>query len=401
MRPWDARSSAPSPPSADRTYAMTQVAQSIEDLLKEGERLLDRAEFAESEKAYLSAAALGEKREERDQEAVAYRKIGELYGTKRQGEDALKYLRRAIRLNVERDDKLNLMRDYECLLWWLPDPSILAEAEALYRHMLENGNVEVASWAHSGLASVQLREKKLPEAEVEFKKALEGFGAIGDLSSAGDQLTGLGLVYGDGEDRDQAILCVREAIAKYQEDGNRRRLDYPYSVLGNIYLGYDDEKALEYKQHCLNLFEELDVRVHRPTAYIGLAQPLRSMGRFQDAEAALLQALACAEEIELYHYIVEVRIKLAELYYADEHSDWAEEELCEILRIYENEGDKMGIARAHVNLGQLKVETGDLQAGRAYWTKAQMHFWTLQRLDLVEEVESYLRATAQSLGSAS
>jgi tetratricopeptide (TPR) repeat protein len=316
--------------------------------------------------------------------------LGELYGARRQLDKALEYLRQAIRRNTALDHRLNLMKDYQCLMWWLPYMETFREAESLFLRILslngEGAGAEEAAACHAGLGQVYLNQKAFDLALKEFEQALGAYQSLGDTVEAGNQCIGLGLTHWARKDRLPAIQWLQRAIDHFLEAGARRRLDHPYGTLASIYQGEDDERALEYRVRCRDLLEELGVKIHLPVVYMGLSLSLKNLKRYGEAEEALYQAMEHAEAMGLTYHALEVHARLADLYLASEHAEWAEEELHSALRGYERLGEEINVARVYVDLGNLKAKSRALREARNYYAQAQLLFWKLGRADFAREV---------------
>ena len=368
----------------------TSTPEELEACIKHGEVLLEQGKLGESEQAYLHAIALGEQQGAQKQVAVAYRLLGELYGVRRQLDKALEHLRQAIRRNTALDNRLDLMKDYLCLMWWLPYEETFREAENLFLRILslsrENSPVEEVAACHAGLGQVYLNQKAFDLALKAFELSLGAYRSVGNKVEAGNQCIGIGLTHWARKDRPMAIQWLERAIDHFVEADARRRLDHPYGTLATIYQGEDDEKALEYRQRCRDLLEELGAKIHLPVVYMGLSFSLKTLRRYGEAEKALYQAMQHAEGMGLTYHTLEVHARLADLYLTSEHAEWAEEELHAALQGYVRLGEEINVARVYVDLGNLKAKTQAIREARNYYAQAQLLFWKLGRADFAREV---------------
>jgi tetratricopeptide (TPR) repeat protein len=364
--------------------------EEIASCIRQGEALLEQGKLKESEQAYLQAIALGEQQGAQEQVAVAYRLLGELYGARRQLDKALEYLRQAIRRNTALDHRLNLMKDYQCLMWWLPYMETFREAESLFLRILslngESAGAEEAAACHAGLGQVYLNQKAFDLALKEFEQALQEYKSLGDKTGMGNQCIGMGLTYWAIEDQAQAMQWIQRAIDQFLEAGARRRLDHPYGTLANMYSGEDNEQALQYQRRCCALLEELGVKVHLPVVYMGLSFHLKNLKRYDEAEEILYKALRLAEEMALPYHALDISTRLADLYLTTGHPEWAEEELYAVLEGYKRLGEDINIARAYMALGNLKAQTQRTREARNYYAQAQLLFWKLGKADFAREV---------------
>lgn len=375
----------------DRASELGEKATELEACIKQGEALLEQGKLEESEQMYLQAIALGEQQGAQEQVAVAYRLLGELYGTRRQLDKALEHLRQAIRRDTALDNRLNLMKDYQCLMWWLPSPEVMREAESLLLRILslnkENPHADELAACHAGLGQIYLNQKAFELALKESEQALQEYKLLDDKIGMGNQYIGMGLTYWAMEDRAQAMQWIQGAIDQFLEAGARRRLDHPYGTLANMYSGEDNEQALQYQQRCCALLEELGVKVHLPVVYMGLSFHLKNLKRYDEAEEALYKALQLAEEMEMAYHILEVYTRLADLYLTTGHPEWAEEELYAALEGYKRLGEEINVARVFMTLGNLKAQTQEVEEARSHYSQAQLFFWKLGRADFVKEVD--------------
>lgn len=374
----------------DRALELGEKATELEACIKQGEALLEQGKLEESEQMYLQAIALGEQQGAQEQVAVAYRLLGELYGARRQLDKALEHLRQAIRRNTALDNRLNLMKDYQCLMWWLPNPEVMREAESLLLRILalnkENPHAEELAACHAGLGSIYLNQQAFELALKEFEQSLQEYKSLNDKVGMGNQYIGMGLTYWAMEDRTQAMQWIQGAIGQFLEAGARRRLDHPYGTLANMYSGEDNEQALEYQQRCCALLEELGVKVHLPVVYMGLSFHLKNLKRYDEAEEILYKALHLAEEMVLPYHVLDISTRLADLYLTTGHPEWAEEELYAVLEGYKRMGEEINTARTYMALGNLKAQTQEIQEARSHYSRAQLLLWKLGRADFAKEV---------------
>jgi tetratricopeptide (TPR) repeat protein len=353
---------------------------------------METGAFAHSEELYQQAVILGEAQKQDTLISAAYRGMGELCGTRKEWTRAMEFLHKARQIDIRLDHRLGLVKDYMTLIWWMPSPRNLKEAEQLFRRILachsEDAVQEEMARSYSGLGHVYLNQKEAELAEEMFHKAYLLDEALGNKVYAAIQLTAKGLTHLSRNDPAQAEQLVRQAIAQHAETGDRKGLDYHYAALRDIYIGFDDQKALSIGQELCALLEEFDVRVEWPSAYVGVAQVLKNLRHLNQAEEFLLKALEVSEALGLAQHAIEVHVRLADLYVDVGHIDWAEEEYNAVLNLCKRQQDKMGEAQAYVELGNLRTHSNDTAGTRAFWSRAQLLFWQVGRPDLVERVNA-------------
>lgn len=366
--------------------------KTIEICLAQAERCMETGAFVQSEELYQQALTLGEAQKQDILISAAYRGLGELHGTKKEWTRAMEFLHKARQIDIRLDHRLGLAKDYMTLIWWMPSPRNLKEAEQLFRRILASHSKDAAqeemARSYSGLGHVYLNQKEAGLAEEMFQKAYLLDEAIGNKVYAAIQLTAMGLTHFSRNDPVLAEQLVRQAIVQHAETGDRKGLDYHYAALRDMYLGRDDQKALDVGRELCALLEEFGIKVELPSAYAGVAQALKNLRCFNQAEEFLLKALEVSEALGLAQHAIEVHVRLADLYVDVGHSDWAEEEYNAVLNLCKRQQDKMAEAQAYVELGNLRAHNNDTAGTRAFWSRAQLLFWQVGRPDLVERVNS-------------
>lgn len=376
---------------ADAAVAAGAGAATVDEVLARGERLLERAEFVASDEAYREALATGESTGDRAAAARAYRGLAELYGTLGDWQQAMEHLQRAREIHMRDDDRVGLANDFMALVWWMPGPANLRQAESQFHGILARSGedavrAEVArSWA--GLGHVLLKRQEHAEAEDMFRRALRVDEALGDPLSAAIQETAMGLTHAARGDMARAVALIEEGIARHEQTEDRKHLDYHYAALRNACLGHDDERALAEGRRLCSLLEAFEVLVAMPEARVGVARVLQSLRRFPEAEGELIESLDLATQAGMTKQVIEAHVHLAALYIEVERTDLAEDEFGDVLRICQHRQDRMGEAQTLVELGNLRAHAKDSRGATGYWTRAQMLFWTLGRADLVKRVD--------------
>ncbi len=232
-----------------------------------------------------------------------------------------------------------------------------------------------------------------------MQTALAAAEAIDDLAAQGHVLRSLAGAYYHLEQSDQTLRHLERAREMYERVGFTTEHAYVHTSFGDVYHSTGRlELALHHRRQALELYLAADVPrgVARGTADLALS--LTSLGRHEEAIAALLKASALAHEHDYAHQQGQVLLDLGSVFAVQGRHEQAVTYLQRALDISRQIGHRPLEADILLALGDSWRARGDAAAARDAWEQAYALFDTLY-IGKAEEVEQRLDAIAELPGT--
>jgi two-component system, sensor histidine kinase PdtaS len=136
-----------------------------------------------------------------------------------------------------------------------------------------------------------------------YNQALQWFEELGDLEGRSQALNNLGIIYRVRRNYLKAVEVYGQSIAIKQQLGDRAGEAATLRNLGlaHAYLG-GPERSLSYLHQAIAIHEDLDNPLEVAQCEVGIGSALYTLGRFEEAEAALISALQKLPESSALEY---------------------------------------------------------------------------------------------------
>jgi len=250
-------------------------------------------------------------------------------------------------------------------------------------------------------------------AEQRFQQALAIFEELGDRARIALSYHRSGIVAQLRGDYGTAVQRVETALAIFEEIEDRRNSGAANHQLGIVAQHRGDYDTAEQRyQAALAIFEELGYQVGIASAYNQLGTLAQLRGHYDTAEQRHQAARAIFEELSDRAGIGGSHHQLGILAQLRGHFDTAEQRYQAALAIFEELGDRAGIANAYYQLGTLAQLRGDYDTAEQRYQAALAIFeelgnranaaTTLSQLGMLRTLQSRfadaVRFQLQSLG---
>jgi predicted ATPase/class 3 adenylate cyclase len=239
----------------------------------------------------------------------------------------------------------------------------LTDAFALAR---EAGDEKSAGAALASLASLDLNEGQMTEAQANFDAALSIALAIGDAPLERDAHNGLGSAAQAQGRADQALAHFHDALVASRRVGDRRREGRTLANLGVLHIeqGRVDEARALYES-ALALARELGDRQWEGNTLCNLGLLYQLEGRSADSRAVLQEGLVIAREIGAPRLESLVRCNLAIA--CDALGDYAQarKQLDDAIRLARDAKDRRSEGQFLSYLGLVDAREGKYDAARS------------------------------------
>lgn len=175
----------------------------------------------------------------------------------------------------------------------------LAAASVTLRALTKTGDPESEAWAreHVGLALLELQ--RLPEATVEYERAIDIYRALGDRPGEARALDHLGLALRERDEfREDSVRAHRRALSLYRDLGDRRGEARALNNLGLALQRLERfQEAVTAHEQAGVLFTGLGDTVLQRVAIDCRAAALQGLHRFDETVASYRQSIAHYQEM--------------------------------------------------------------------------------------------------------
>ena len=137
-------------------------------------------------------------------------------------------------------------------------------------------------FAHSGLASVYLQQKRLIEAEKEARKGVQWFQKTNNAEAIGVGYHVLGSVFAKRNMYKEAISHFNKALVQFEKAGSRKLIFDVYVQVGNVFQKQKKyETALTYYDRALSFYQQNQSMNDRVQVYRSMATVYADLGKHQ------------------------------------------------------------------------------------------------------------------------
>jgi len=137
-------------------------------------------------------------------------------------------------------------------------------------------------FAHSGLASVYLQQKRLIEAEKEARKGVQWFQKTNNAEAIGVGFHVLGSVFAKRNMYKEAISHFNKALVQFEKAGSRKLIFDVYVQVGNVFQKQKKyETALTYYDRALSFYQQNQSINDRVQVYRSMATVYADLGKHQ------------------------------------------------------------------------------------------------------------------------
>ena len=250
----------------------------------------------------------------------------------------------------------------------------ILDALSIYQKI---GNQTAISEAYEKLGSLYYSQNDYQKSLVYFKKALNTEKVSKDNKLKEDILNSIGVVLFKMGNYDEALKYYNKSIELNKETGNKRNLSISYNNIGNINFNWNKyENAITYYQKSLNLKKELNFEEGMAVSIYNIGNSYLQLNQYIKAKEFLLEGIDLAKKIK-FNMVLQLSYKaLSKLY--EETKDYQNATYSYKLYI-------SMIGHGFIQDGQIS-ETNDLYERESKLIKSLRHDleWQKNRTDFVQ-----------------
>ncbi len=241
--------------------------------------------------------------------------------------------------------------------------------------------------AHQGLGVVYDQQADYDEAERHYEQARTHYQALGDRRGVADALMGLGSVHQARGALAQALDYYFRALPLSEARGDQLGVARALSGLGVVHWMLDElDEALGFYERAYALYEEQGDALSVATTLNGIALVRGKQGDLDAAFAAYTRALAAAEAAGDRHLVALFLMNMGLAQATMEEYGAAERTLQRAQTLYRDLDDPSGNANATYYLGRFYRERGRLPEALAALDEALLLGTSIGNIRLVEAV---------------
>jgi len=284
----------------ERLHDVTGQVRSLIVLGDIGQRQKDPAALD----YYKSALRLAESQENLTREAAQiHYALGHAYSELGNNQAAIEEYVRAVESSAASGDAEGRAQAYTALgqaYLSLGDTRSAVQALEKAAQLEEQQSLGISATVDLGLA--YMREKRWRDALNFHRRALSRAASAGDREGMAQAYNGVGNVFLELGERDEAIRAYEEAVAICKEAGDQRGLARTYNNLAVAYRRLGKwEQAQEYLEEALNLLAQHDDKRAIASVYNNIGLIMAAQGKKREATNFYKRSLALKEEIgDLY-----------------------------------------------------------------------------------------------------
>jgi tetratricopeptide (TPR) repeat protein len=258
----------------------------------------------------------------------------------------------------------------------------------------EQGQEVQRAWVTDNLAGIHSHLGNLDDSLRNYQLALSLHRAIEDQHGEADSLLGLGQAYVGIGEFDLATTYLNESLRLSQEIHNGGNREAALRHLGNIeYLRGDYVAALSYHQRALSV--AISMR-YRNQLHSLLARDLNALGRFDEAAAMAVEALAYAEQADSDYLKANALLEGGHISIQLNDLEVADQQLSTALAIYQSLGLPIQEAEAFLGLARAARARDDLIAAISYGERSLEKIETLRGNIADPELQAFYSATRRT-----
>ena len=178
------------------------------------------------------------------------------------------------------------------------------------------------------------------------------------------------IIMGMAGDED-VLKAARTAVELLKDAPDKLLIARAFTVLGNgLKLQCDSFEALEYYQHAIDVYKELDDIAGVSTILNNIASTYRSIGLFDEAYSAFSEAIDVLEGSDYLISKAAAVGNLASLLVEQDDPQKAESLMEQALELHRKAGTKQGEGICLRDMGKLKASLGDKTEAERYYRQA-------------------------------
>jgi len=216
------------------------------------------------------------------------------------------------------------------------------------------------------------------ERKADFVQALDwlerGLSALGErdvVEKARIYNFGGGVFYRQGQ-REKALEWRQHALEIAERLRDQSEIANAYLIMAIIYSDWGDlDRALTYGQRCLDAYEAAGDLAGIVKARLNVGIISRKADRWAQAAAHFQEGLRLSEMMSDGLRIGQFATSMGNVYLDQGKPDQAAEAYQRGIAVWEPKGLLAGVTVARINLGKAAVTRGDLEAGKAHLDEAQ------------------------------
>ena len=313
-----------------------------------GEKLLLAGQWFEAERFFLSQLEKAKQEYNPSQQALAYTSLGNIYGFRGNGDQALLLYHHALSLAEQIDDLRLCGGIYNDMGEVYRRQGDYLNAITFYNKSLEIattiGNEESLAAGYGNLGIVYKNQGDFEQAIKAYEKSLEYSRRQGIDRLTANQYGNLGVVFGLKGQYTKAIEFHEKGLEICLRLGNQKSTADAYGNLGIAYIGIGNYPAA--RKMCQNALEIMKNIPNEPgmaLIYGNLGFICQSEGDAEQAIVCYKQGLAVLERIGDKHNSAKFYNNLGLLYYGQGRSIDARVYLMKAKKLYETVGDDQAV----------------------------------------------------------
>ncbi len=273
----------------------------------------------------------------KEEQAVCYRKLSEVYEKREDYERALSYFQKGLNL-LSDEPSTEHARIYNGIGVIHYHKSEYPEAEQQFNRALEVlSNVpddDSLGLVYKNLGNVYYVQGRLNDALKFYEQSLSLGKRIGDVFIQAKVYNNLGTCYKQRNELSKAIECYQKSLELKERIGDVAGLAPSYCNLGMLYVRKKDfAKAIEFCQRGVEFAEQVGNLSRVAQSYINLGEVYAWQKNFERAIDAYQKSLQLAEGIGDVRVVAILYVDLAEAYCGDGNSNAAYEYYIRVMEI--------------------------------------------------------------------
>jgi CHAT domain-containing protein len=266
--------------------------------------------------------------------------------------------------------------------------------QSIIESLPKQGSEVQRAWVIDNLAEIHSHLGNFDDSLRNYQLALSLHRAIEDQHGEAESLLGLGQAYVGIGEFDLATTYLNESLRLSQEIHNGGNREAALRHLGNIeYLRGDYAAALSYHQRALSV--AISMR-YRNQLHSLLARDLNALGRFDEAAAMAVEALAYAEQADSDYLKANALLEGGRISIQLNDMEVADQQLSTALTIYQSLGLPIQEAEAFLGLAHAARARDDLIAAVSYGEQSLEKIETLRGNIANPELQAFYSATRRT-----
>ncbi|GAB4284613.1 MAG: hypothetical protein Kow0068_09710 [Marinilabiliales bacterium] len=365
---------------------------------------LKPATLDKAEEYVKKALIIAKNQNQPDQEALAYKSLGNIEYYRQKYHSALDKYEKALIIM----QKINDLEGSAAILYNMGiihrnngeyDLAIKKYTESLDIYKKLNDTLNIAS-TYQVIGISYFYWSKYNDAVENYQKSLELYKKVGDQAGIANCLQVIGVIYHEWGDYEKSLEFNQSALKIYEEMDDKYRIANSYINIGIVYKDWGNyqEKALEYFNKALDLMTEIDNKQGIAYSLSNIGSVYEDWENYQENDSINKnmnylkaieyhqKALVIEEEIGDKHGMAGTIESIGNVYAKMKEYRKSLTHNLKAMMIREEIDDESGIAQSYHSIGTVYMMIGDYSNALDYFYKALELAKKLKKLRLEQDV---------------